>query len=450
MKPKTFAIIASSMIFGAAILMGIAVVAIMLLSRNNETLAAANTAELTESEQNLTAQTTPPIDFVYLVEGQTNNLIRVNTVDGSTQELSLGLTPDLIYVTNMAFTDDGRLVAFCAVEQAGDNGTTTRLIVRDINAGTNIMEQSYNNLPGCNPSVFNADASQLAVGFVFNSDFDGQNFPNEPDWALRVFDINTGNVVHELSKNSPNAPDYESMREDFWFEDGISAMTRAIQLTEDEVLFTAFPFIGRDGPLRVPAHRWNLLTDEVTPIEGLTELGATFLAETGEIVYPYLDKSLPAGQPMGPMPLANTVRINDNGIVRTIYQNTEDVIAATRFITGGEQIAVTIVPAWDENNPNEQPAPTRDIILNRDGSIDDFDEAFIYHYHALGTDDGFIMGSVTQNDQVAQKYELMRYQNGQLTTIWTRTGQEGNIWLEFVWSPPMTVSPNLPDFTPIQ
>ncbi len=449
MKPKTFAIIASSMIFGAAILMGVAVIAIMLLSRDNETLAAANTIEINDPEQSLAAQTTAAVDFIYLSDSQASNLIRVNTIDGSQQNISLGITENHLYISNMAFSDDGRLVAFCAVERASDDSTTTRLIIRNLNTASNLMEQSYNNLPGCNPSVFNAGATQLAVGFVFNSAFDGQNYPDEPDWALRIFDINTGNIIHELSKDSPNAPDYESMRDDFWFEEGISAMTRAVELTKDDVLFTAFPFIGRDGPLRVPAHRWNLLTDEVTPVEGLTELGATFLAETGEIVYPYLDESLPAGQPMGPMPLANTVRINDNGSIRTIYQNTEDVIAATRFISGGEQIAVTIVPAWDENNP-EQIAPTRDIILNRDGSIDDFDEAFIYHYHARGTDDGFIMGSVTQNDQIAQKYELMRYQDGQLTSIWTRTGQEGNIWLEFVWSPPMPVNDNLPSFTPLQ
>ena len=65
MKTKTLAIIASGMIFGAALLTGIAVVAILLLSNSNNPVASPVIQE--SGQQSINAQSADA-DFVYLFD----------------------------------------------------------------------------------------------------------------------------------------------------------------------------------------------------------------------------------------------------------------------------------------------------------------------------------------------------------------------------------------------
>jgi|GEM_PF-3099596 len=447
MKTKTLAIIASGMIFGAALLTGIAVVAILLLSNSNNPVASPVIQE--SGQQSINAQSADA-DFVYLFDNRNLNLVRVSMIDGSSQTISLDLPDDeSVYVYRLAFSDDGRYVAFCTNDRVEDGFQEHRLIVRDIDAGQNLQELDMANIPACEVSTFNEAGTEIAVGIVFNSIIEGStNFPDEPNWSLRTYDIATGTVIHDLNADSENAPDYESMTTDFWFEDGISAMTRAVYFDDSQILLNAFPFIGRDGPLRTPAHRWDLNTGTVTPVDGLTYLGADYLPETGEIVYPYLDESFPYASPQGPMPRANTLLIDDNGDIRTIYRTEESVIANATFINRGTQIAVMLIPGFDHDNPGAAMGEPRYQIINRDGSNGQVSSNFFSYNQLHGTTDGFIMLSVSRLGAEGNEYNLVHYSGNENTVLWTSQVSVNQSY-EFAWSPDMPVTGDLPAFTTI-
>lgn len=447
MKTKTVLMIISSMVFGMAILGGIAVVIIMFISSgNNDNQGALTEQTVPDDSATLTQQNLNDPSFVYLLQNQTNKLIRISLSDGTSQEFSLGLPEDASsYVQRLSFSDDGRLVAFCANDRVSDNLVTRRLVIRDIERQETIRESHFGNVEGCEVSAFNGDASEVAVGLVYNSPImNAINFPNQPDWQLQINSVYESAIIRILSEGDANAPDYESMKDDFWFDDGISAMTRVVSFTEDEILFTAYPYIGRDGPLQVPAHRWDLQTGAVTPIDGLTKLGASYLPETGEVVYPELDESFDAAQPVGPMPLANTIRVNDNGEIRTIYRNSDYVIASTTFINGGRQIGVMLIGGWDENNPNEV-AASRFEIINRDGSPGQLSSIFFTYNQMRGTADGMLVLSLTQLGIDNNDYQLVHYVDGEMRTVWSAT-MPRNQGLDLVWSAPMLVVEGLPAF----
>lgn len=443
MKTQKFLMIISAMIFGIAILAGGAVVAIILITNRGNDAAGAQSLQI--STENPAQQTDNP-GFVYLYQNQTHNLLQVSLSDGSSQ--SFGLDEPLdnsVWVGNLSFSDDGRLVAYCVQDRESDAIATYRLVIRDIEAEGTIRESHFGAVDGCEVSAFNQDATEVAVGIVYNSPIMGVvNHPNQPDWELQINSVSSDGITHLLREGDPNAPDYESMREGFWFEEGISAMTRAISFSDTEILFTAYPYIGRDGPPKVPAHRWDLRTGEITPVDGLTQLGADYLPETGEIVYPELDESFPAAQPVGPMPLANTIRINDNGDIRTIYRNSDYVIATTNFINGGRQIAAILIGAWDENNPGEI-APSRYEIINRDGSLGQVSSGFFNYNQMMGTADGMVLLSLTQLGIEGNDYQLVHYIDGVMRTIWSATSDR-NQGYEFVWASPMPVADGLAPF----
>lgn len=446
MKTKTLTLIASGMIFGAALLTGIAVIVILMMSNNN-TPATSPLIQEPDSSTEI-----DKVDFVYLFDSQNFNLLQVSTTNASQQEFSLGLPgDDSVYVYSLSFSDDGRYIAFCTNErQSLEEGYVEhRLIVRDIEAGQNLLEIPFGRIAACEVSAFNESGTEVAIGMVFNSIIEGRvNFPDDPNWALRTYDIATGTITHDLNADSDNAPDYESMRTDFWFEEGISAMTRALYFDDNQILLNAYPYIGRDGPLRTPAHHWDLNNGTVTPVDGLTYLGADYLPETGEIVYPYLDENFAYASPPGPMPRANTLQINDNGEIRTIYRTDEAVIANATFINGGTQIAAMLIPGFDHNDPGAIMGDPRYQIINRDGSNGQVSSNFFSYNQLHGTGDGFIMLSVSHLGAEGNEYNLVHYANNQNRVLWSNRVLPGQSY-QFAWSPDMILAGDLAPFATI-
>ncbi|GAB5494279.1 MAG: hypothetical protein Phog2KO_44940 [Phototrophicaceae bacterium] len=448
MKNKISVLIISGVIFISALLAGLLIILMLLVSANDD----ATVANAPSSDTQPLARQSNPIlsdnsNFVYLYDEQNSNLIRIYLDDGTEEQFSLNVPLDgSVYSSNLSFSDDGRLVAYCLTDYEQADKT---FIVRDIEAEENLLALSFGSISGCQVSDFNDTGTEVTLNLVINSPIENSlNFPNEPNWALRTIDIASGRITQELNADSANAPDYESMRETFWFEDGISAMTRAIHYGENEILMTAFPYVGRGGPLRVPAHRWNFADDNVTAIEGLTYLGASYLPETNEIVYPYLDEDYPAEQPPGPMPLANSIGIDDGNSIRTIYRNGDRVIANVSFINGGRQIATLLMAGADENNPSEI-GRTRYEIINRDGSTGQVSTDFNSNNQIFGTQDGFLMLSISQLGAEGNVHEIVSYRDGAMTTIWSYTPPQPHVWLGLVWSPPMTTVDNLAPFVSI-
>lgn len=451
MKTKTLLLVASAMVLVSVLVIGLAVIVILLMSSNNDIPAGRET--LNDSTASPTqAQTTPAnsntVNFVYLHDERDDSLLRINLDDGTEQRFELGVGLDgSVYSSNLSFSDDGRLVAFCKTET---QTYTSNFVVREIESGEDLLDIPFGTVEGCQVSDFNDAGTEVTLNLVMNSPIMGaMNFPDEPNWTLRTIDIATGLTTHELNADSANAPDYESMEETFWFAEGISAMTRAIYYSDEEILMTAFPFIGRDGPMRVPAHRWNFSDNTMTAIEGLSYLGASYLPETNEIVYPYLDEAFDAAQPTGPMPLANSIAIDNQGDIRTIYRNSDRVIGNARFVNGGRQVATLLMPRFEENNPNPI-GQTRFELINRDGSTGQVSSDFASNNQIFGTEDGFIMLSISQLGAEGNVHEIVHYRDGQMRSVWSFTPPEPHTWLAFVWSPPMPVVDGLAPFASVE
>jgi hypothetical protein len=451
MKTKTMLGIASLMVFGAALFLGIAVLVIFLLARggdNNETASRADNAEVIN---------VAPDEEVMLFDSYNGDVIRIKLADGSSQNYDLGFGNAEIYLGGRAVSSDGRLLAYCAFERLNEVDVNNRFAVRDLEAGVNLIEQNFGNIPGCNVGAFSPDNSKVAVGFVFNSVITSElNFPNEPNWALRIFDVQSGAMLQEISADSPNAPDFESMDE-YWFEPGISPMPDVIDYSVTRIIFVAYPFVGRDGPPAVPAFAWNLTNNELTPLEGLDNVGSTYLSATEEIAYPYLNEAFPAAQPMGPVPLANEIRITDASGTRTIYRDSENVVTNLRFVNGGRQISAMLIPAADPNGQME-PMPARYILINRDGTVENLNSASTNFVQLFSTNNGFGVLKIEQQQLPENRFvnfhQILTYTNGNLVEVWefmpeVVPPETGQIYMELLWSSPLYAAPNLQPFTAI-
>ena len=130
MKTKTVLLIISSMVFGMAILGSMALLIIIFLS------SSLNEAQGVLEEQAVLEDSASPnleTDFVYLLQNQTYKLLRISLSDGTSQAFDLGLPEDgSSYVHRLSFSDDGRLVAYCANDRRSDGLVLRRLVIRDI------------------------------------------------------------------------------------------------------------------------------------------------------------------------------------------------------------------------------------------------------------------------------------------------------------------------------
>jgi hypothetical protein len=263
-------------------------------------------------------------------------------------------------------------------------------------------------------------------------------------------------MLQEISADSPNAPDFESM-EEYWFEPGISPMPDVIDYSVTRIIFVAYPFVGRDGPPAVPAFAWNLTNNELTPLEGLDNVGSTYLSATEEIAYPYLNEAFPAAQPMGPVPLANEIRITDASGTRTIYRDSENVVTNLRFVNGGRQISAMLIPAADPNGQME-PMPARYILINRDGTVENLNSASTNFVQLFSTNNGFGVLKIEQQQLPENRFvnfhQILTYTNGNLVEVWefmpeVVPPETGQIYMELLWSSPLYAAPNLQPFTAI-
>jgi hypothetical protein len=138
----------------------------------------------------------------------------------------------------------------------------------------------------------------------------------------------------------------------------------------------AIPYVGSDGPAELPAFEWDVNAGTVSELPAaFGRFNADILPETGEIVFPALDETLAYATPNGPVPQANQVKIQDAAGERIIYQNSEWVIVGTTFVSNGEAVLVHMISGYDEAHP-ESINFSRYVLVKRDGTVIEFDEAF--------------------------------------------------------------------------
>jgi hypothetical protein len=379
--------------------------------------------------------------FVYLFDSVNNELVRVYET-GDMEIYSLGLEAnEITSIRDMAISDDGSLLVFCKMIVGSPNPTARTLIVRDIASNANLSETPVDVLyTGCRPTAFNADASQFVLGLAAEVGFDantGQPVASEDiSWRLQVIDTQTGDILNEINSTTPDAP----VLEDYGGA-AVPVMAEVINFQDNIVIFRGIPYIGMGLPPEFPSWAWDLNSNTISPVANVGHNFGDYIAQTGELAYPALDESLPAAQPGGPISQANVVRLQtSDGATQTIYQNSEDVIVATRFVNDGEAIAVLLVEGFDPNNPNDS-FPTRHVLVDRDGNVTEVGEVYENFTQIAPVPGGAV---ITWGEWLADADPIAKLgivENGTLREIWSYTppAERGYSFLEIVWSPPFNL-----------
>lgn len=301
----------------------------------------------------------------YLFDNINNALIHVGT-NVETASYSLGI-PTGSYIHGMSINDAGNQVAYCYNHRIDPNDTgTMKLVVRDIDQQANLFEQDLGLLVGCNVSAFTNDV--LALSMVYSYGFDD---PSGKLWELRLIDAITGENIAVLDNENPAMPAVA-----LFGRETVPVLADVIQLSRESVTFRAIPYVGSEGPAELPAYEWDVVAGTVTELPvGVGYFNADFLPETGEVVFSVLDESIEAAMPAGPIPQANTVKIQDANGERVIYQNSDFVITATTFVNNGQAVLVSMWPGFDEANPDAM-GSVHFALVSRDGTVTEFAEEF--------------------------------------------------------------------------
>jgi hypothetical protein len=375
--------------------------------------------------------------FVMLFNSLTREFVRVNA-DGTQETYALDL-PENLYVgaRDTAFSSDGSRVAFCVVEYRENNQNVTTLYVRELASGTSIVAQDLGSSIACRVTG-NDDFSQLAVALVRHFSGDPQADTSLPGWELLIVDSTTGQTQYTVNPESPLAASIT-------YTYGETFLPYVLRFDESEVIFGEVPY-GTEFPPDFPVYAWQLDADTLEQTEGWGYPFPDFLESTGEFASLEQDPTLPAGEPMGPVPISNIVTVTDaSGATQVVYHSPDRVLVGVEFIEGGERLMLLLTESFDPNNPNDIP-DTYWIALDRQGNV-----AELFSSDGFATltaaPDGFLVFS-TESDTLPATYTLVYHGEGGVSTLLTLESDQYGAW-EIAYVSPSTPTDGLPPFTPI-
>jgi hypothetical protein len=388
--------------------------------------------------------------FVYFFDNVNNEIVRVYDT-GDMEVYTLGLTEgELANSVDMVISPDGSLLALCKLIMGEGMISGRTLVVRDIAANTNLFEMPVDaGIDGCRPSAFNADGSQFVLGLTALLNFDpstGQALESEtPLWRIQIIDTQTGDVLDEFNSDNPSAP----VLDEFGRGTPVPLMADVISFENDTLIFRGIPYVGMGIPGELPAWSWNLSSDTIESAPNFGRVSSDYLPQTGELVFPALDESLPAAQPGGPLSQANVVNLQlSDGTIQTLYHDDDEVIVGVRFVNDGQAIGVSLLEGFDMNNPSDT-FPIRHILIDRSGTITEIGAAYEQFTQLAAVPGGAVITWSEWLDGAEPVSHLGIVENGTLRDIWQYTPDtsRGYSFLEIIWSPAIVVSGTLQPFT---
>lgn len=369
----------------------------------------------------------------FLYNSFENTLVQV-TEAGQTQEIRLAV-PEGSFLggRDLAFSADGSIRAFCAL-MSTETGSTARLTIEAADpAGSPVIELEMPEAAACQPTF--SDSGELMVLALLSSTGD----QSEPfSWQLTVMSARDG--VTQSTLTSAEMPEGDQP----WPRGLVIPIVR--HFDGREVTFALYPY-ATEGPAVVPSYRWSTDTGAITPIEGWGNLFQDYLPETGELAYAVEDQSLPMGNPGGPMPSSNVVRVQSaDGTARNVYLSGADwVIGSLGFVDGGRSLAIQLIQSWDFEQPDMHQA-VRWILLDRAGNTTDvpFEADFL---DVVGATDGYaVLLADNVNGEGTPVISFHRVTAAGQSELWSTTpGSFGVTW-DLAWSTPLVAAPDLPPF----
>lgn len=387
--------------------------------------------------------------FVYLYNGNTKELVRINP-DGAQTPYSLGLdATTFVSSFDMTFTADGSRVAYCAVTYPAVAASETptspfaKLYLRDIAAGTNQIDLAMGNAIGCRTGrdAFSPDGAQLAVSKI-------NYYPGAPDadlsqpvWTLQILNSADGSVLRELTSASQSVQAFESLA-----KGGVLPYVQYFE--NNQIIFAEVPY-GIGGGAEWNSYLWDLNTDSLQTIDRWGNFSLDTLT-SGELIWVTADPNLPAGQPGGPVPANNIVKVADkSGAEFTIYHSPDWVILDAKFIDNGARAAIQLLSPFDPNAP-DQFQSLRWIALDRAGASADLVSSN-GNPTVLGAPNGFVLlnQEITDPASGASNFALSYNSNGATTNLWSATVDPSVGFWELAWVTPPTAAEGLPPFTAV-
>lgn len=382
---------------------------------------------------------------VYLFNGNTGELVQVNA-DGTQAVSALGLEAGT-YVGSydMSFTKDGSHLAFCALTSptaVDPNSTaqpTAKFYLRDLAAQNYLLTLDMGNAIGCRTGedAFNADATQVAVSKINYYPGDPAADTSKPAWEMLILDIAGGMTVKELNAASPSVATFEGLS-----KGGILPYVQ--YFANNQVIFAEVPY-GTGGGVEYIAYLWDLTADTVEPIQRWGNLGLDTLDTTGELIWTAKDENRAAAMPGGPVPDNNVVKLADKtGAEHTIFYSPDWVVLNARFINSGQQIAIQLLSAFDENNPDIIQS-IKWVALDRAGNTVDLLSSS-GNLQLEAAPNGFVtldqrLSAVNNGES---QFFLSYSTNGQSNQFWS--SQTGFEYWELPWVTPMTPAVDLQPF----
>ena len=373
---------------------------------------------------------------VYLYDASQRRLIAVDAT-GAQNEINLGLPPN-VYPSQAEypFNADSSRAAYCVVENAAD-GTSSAASVRILNVLANTVETTVTlgEAIGCSVGRFSDDGSQIGVGIVYN--FPAENTAIAHLWELLVIDVASGEIVNRLTPEAPMLQTIDGSER--W------AYLPLVQLfREGQITFALVPYAS-DNSSGLAAFRWTPATDELTPVEGWGNWNSEYLT-SGELVWTDNDPSLLAGQPAGPMPSYNVVRvIEGSGEPRTIFYSPDWLPYQARFVNNGRDLLVSLIPPFDPNTP-EMSQGIRVILLGRDGTRTEVGtyQSFV---DTAPVPNGFVILWTENADGTTPPIlHLDLHSGGSVTELWQMTSDNMGVSWNIVWSTASPVDEGLQPF----
>jgi hypothetical protein len=369
---------------------------------------------------------------IYLYNTNLKQLIGVNAA-GEQFNYALNL-PEQSYLSpyDMAFTSDGKQVAYClsTYDQVTD-GTNNTVIIADIASATTLMQVNLSPSNGCQVSKWNEDGTQIAVGLVrFPFGTPDPAAMQRPDWQLLIIDAATGQAVQQFDPSTSPVLSGSG-------EGARAYMPRVMAWDADRLVFKLIPW-GTEAGSGLPAYTWLRSTGELVESPAWGNTGADSLP-TGELIWLELDPAIASGEPGGPLPVANVLRLADaSGEARTIYVSPAWILLDSRFVSDGAYILLTLLEPFNPAAP-ETPQSLRLVLLGRDGVSVELG-TYPSFVQAMAAPGGYVILSASAADGSAPPVISYQYfVDGALVTQWDQVSDNFGVSWGIAWTPPVTV-----------
>lgn len=252
----------------------------------------------------------------------------------------LGLAPD-VYVNGFAIDPTGNTVIMCFPEwRAGRDRPVIRVVSQDISSGMPYWSQTYDGV-ACSLGLgaYANDGSNFAMGLILGYPWDpAPGFVGPHQFTYGLYSTATGALVRQLDLSY--VPFYDPTQ---------SYAFDTLRNTGTQTRF-GLRTVNIEGP---GTPQGTYLWDGMFDIAWNGSEAAQFAAlplPTGEVFWPDLDTARPSVPEFGAgyIPPFNVVRYLRDGVTRTIYANSTQVIQAVDpWLNGAVRVTVLTNPLID-------------------------------------------------------------------------------------------------------